>query len=86
MAAGVPRRPGFGGIESAARAQGAISQVTGEDWTNVRLKLSTGQPRLSPQGTEARPWKLALLEARSGLASGYATISPLRRGLDAPEG
>src|SRR6266850_677175 len=53
--------------------QGAISQTTGEDWTNVKLKLSTGQPRLSPQGPEPRPWKLALLEPRSGLASGYAT-------------
>jgi uncharacterized protein (TIGR02231 family) len=53
--------------------QGAISQTTGEDWTNVKLKLSTGQPRLSPQGSEPRPWKLALLEPRSGLASGYAT-------------
>src|SRR5712664_49594 len=40
--------------------QGAISQTTGEDWTNVRLKLSTGHPRLSPQGTEPRPWKLSL--------------------------
>src|SRR6267378_912349 len=53
--------------------QGAISQTTGEDWTNVKLKLSTGQPRLSPQGAEPRPWKLALLEPRPGLASGYAT-------------
>jgi uncharacterized protein (TIGR02231 family) len=53
--------------------QGVITQATGEDWTNVRLKLSTGQPRLSPQGTEPRPWKLSLLEPRSGLVSGYAT-------------
>src|SRR5713101_4731468 len=53
--------------------QGTIYQSTGEDWTNVKLKLSTGQPRLSPQGAEPRPWKLALLEARSGLALGYAT-------------
>jgi len=53
--------------------QGVITQTTGEDWTNVRLKLSTGQPRLSPQGTEPRPWKLSLLEPRSGLVSGYAT-------------
>src|SRR5882762_9166733 len=72
-------RPAYrAGLDSAGskvllERQGAISQVTGEDWTNVRLKLSTGQPRLSPQGTEPRPWKLALLEARSGLASGYAT-------------
>jgi uncharacterized protein (TIGR02231 family) len=72
-------RPAYrAGLDSAGskvslERQAAISQTTGEDWTNVKLKLSTGQPRLSPQGSEPRPWKLALLEPRSGLASGYAT-------------
>jgi uncharacterized protein (TIGR02231 family) len=72
-------RPAYrAGLDSAGskvllERQGAISQTTGEDWTNVKLKLSTGQPRLSPQGSEPRPWKLALLEPRPGLASGYAT-------------
>src|SRR6266496_1895663 len=72
-------RPAYrAGLDSAGskvslERQGAISQTTGEDWTNVKLKLSTGQPRLSPQGTEPRPWKLSLLEPRSGLVSGYAT-------------
>jgi len=47
------------GSKVSLERQGAISQTTGEDWTNVRLKLSTGQPRLSPQGTEPRPWKLS---------------------------
>src|SRR6266704_2428440 len=61
------------GSKVSLERQGAISQTTGEDWTNVKLKLSTGQPRLSPQGTEPRPWKLSLLEPRSGLVSGYAT-------------
>jgi len=61
------------GSKVSLERQGAISQTTGEDWTNVRLKLSTGQPRLSPQGTEPRPWKLSLLEPRSGTVSGYAT-------------
>src|SRR6266581_4875142 len=68
-------RPAYrAGLDSAGskvslERQGAISQTTGEDWTNVKLKLSTGQPRLSPQGTEPRPWKLSLLEPRSGLVS-----------------
>ena len=59
-------RPAYrAGLDSAGskvvlERQGDISQTTGEDWTNVRLKLSTGQPRLSPQGTEPRPWKLSL--------------------------
>src|SRR6266581_4500475 len=72
-------RPAYrAGLDSAGskvslERQGTISQTTGEDWTNVRLKLSNGQPRLSPQGTEPRPWKLSLLEPRSGLVSGYAT-------------
>src|SRR5713101_5020173 len=47
-------RPAYrAGLDSAGskvllERQGAISQTTGEDWTNVKLKLSTGQPRLSP--------------------------------------
>jgi uncharacterized protein (TIGR02231 family) len=49
--------------------QGAISQTTGEDWTNVKLKLSTGQPRLSPQGAEPRPWKLSLYSPGVGALS-----------------
>src|SRR5712691_4104077 len=59
-------RPAYGaGLDSAGskvllERQGAISQTTGEDWTNVKLKLSTGQPRLSPQGAEPRPWRLSL--------------------------
>src|SRR5438309_3336146 len=65
-------RPAYrAGLDSAGskvllERQGAISQTTGEDWTNVRLKLSTGQPRLSPQGTEPRPWKLSLYSPSVG--------------------
>ena len=55
--------------------QGAISQVTGEDWTNVRLKLSTGQPRLSPQGAEPRPWKLSLYSPSVGAVSELRTAA-----------
>jgi uncharacterized protein (TIGR02231 family) len=35
-----------------------VSQKTGEDWRGVTLKLATGQPRLSPQAPEPRPWLL----------------------------
>src|SRR5713101_6331867 len=68
-------RPAYrAGLDSAGskvvlERQGAISQTTGEDWTNVRLKLSTGRPRLSPQGTEPRPWKLSLYSPRVGALS-----------------
>jgi uncharacterized protein (TIGR02231 family) len=36
-----------------------VSQKTGEDWSGVAIKLSTGQPRLSPQAPEPQPWLLA---------------------------
>src|SRR5258706_7102743 len=68
-------RPAYrAGLDSAGskvllERQGAISQTTGEDWTDVKLKLSTGQPRLSPQGTEPRPWKLSLLEPRANVGA-----------------
>src|SRR5258706_7350883 len=68
-------RPAYrAGLDSAGskvllERQGAISQTTGEDWTNVKLKLSTGQPRLSPQGPEPRPWKLSLYSPSVGALS-----------------
>lgn len=37
----------------------SVSHKTGEDWSNVKLTLSTGQPRLSPQAPEPRPWLLS---------------------------
>src|SRR6266581_3218403 len=68
-------RPAYrAGLDSAGskvslERQGAISQTTGEDWSNVKLKLSTGQPRLSPQGAEPRPWMLSLYSPRVGALS-----------------
>src|SRR5712691_3475196 len=68
-------RPAYrAGLDSAGskvllERQGAISQVTGEDWMNVKLKLSTGQPRLSPQGAEPRPWMLSLYSPSVGAVS-----------------
>src|SRR5713226_5720280 len=68
-------RPAYrAGLDSAGskvllERQGAISQTTGEDWTNVKLKLSTGQPRLSPQGVEPRPWMLSLYSPSAGALS-----------------
>jgi len=45
--------------------QGVVSQTTGEDWAGVKLKLSTGQPRLSPQGPDPRPWIVSIFTPRS---------------------
>src|SRR6267154_1558763 len=91
-------RPAYrAGLDSAGskvllERQGAISQTTGEDWTYVRLKLSTGQPGLSPQGAEPRPWKLSLYSpsvgAVSELSSVHAAVAPsqrLRRMADEPK-
>ncbi|RZJ85123.1 MAG: mucoidy inhibitor MuiA family protein, partial [Massilia sp.] len=36
----------------------AISQKTGEDWSRVKLRLSTGQPNLSAQAPDPLPWLL----------------------------
>lgn len=35
-----------------------VSQKASEDWNGVKLILSTGQPRLSPQAREPQPWLL----------------------------
>jgi uncharacterized protein (TIGR02231 family) len=40
--------------------QGVVQQTTGEDWTGVKLRLSTGQPRLSPTGPDPRSWWVSL--------------------------
>ncbi len=91
-------RPAYrAGLDSAGskvllERQGAISQTTGEDWTNVKLKLSTGQPRLSPQGAEPRPWKLSLLspsadrlsEISSGVVAAKAPAALMRAKADEP--
>ncbi|HEY6241226.1 MAG TPA: DUF4139 domain-containing protein [Burkholderiales bacterium] len=76
-------RPAYrAGLDSAGskvllERQGAISQTTGEDWTNVRLKLSTGQPRLSPQGSDPRSWMLSLYSPSVGALSEVSSLRAL---------
>lgn len=52
-----------------------ISQKTGEDWSGVRMKLSTGQPRLSPQAPEPNPWLLTYYKPQPVLAKSFAARS-----------
>lgn len=58
-------KPGYrAALDSAASTidlerLATIAQSTGEDWSNVKLTLSTSRPRLSPQGAEAQPWLLS---------------------------
>ncbi len=58
-------KPGYrAALDSAAskvdlERLATIAQNTGEDWSNVKLTLSTSRPRLSPVGAEAQPWLLS---------------------------
>jgi uncharacterized protein (TIGR02231 family) len=58
-------RPGYRGeLDSTAGTvklvrTAQVSQKTGEDWTGVRLVLSTSQPRLSPVAPTPDPWLLS---------------------------
>ncbi|WP_018604325.1 mucoidy inhibitor MuiA family protein [Uliginosibacterium gangwonense] len=49
------------GAKVELERQAVIAQSSGEDWSKVSLRLSTGQPRQSPQGSEVRPWRLSIL-------------------------
>ena len=40
--------------------QAQIAQNTGEDWNGAAIRLSTDQPRNTPQGTAPRPWALSI--------------------------
>lgn len=55
-----------------------VAQNTGEDWSNVKLTLSTSQPRQSPVGREAQPWLLSWTRpAPQGYAAAqYAPSAP----------
>lgn len=54
--------------------QATIIQNTGEDWTNVKMTLSTAKPSQSPVGAQAQPWLLSWRapESSKPLANGNA--------------
>jgi len=41
-----------------------VAQKSGEDWSGVEMRLSTGQPRLSPQAPEPMPQRLTYYPPR----------------------
>lgn len=57
-----------------------VAQSSGEDWTHVKLRLSTAQPRQATGLTPPRPWTLDILppqppvEARSFVAPAPAPV------------
>lgn len=63
--------------------QAIVAQSTGEDWSGVQLRLSTGTPQRSTQGQLPRPWVLdiaqppALQMARNkAMAGGAEMMAP----------
>jgi uncharacterized protein (TIGR02231 family) len=40
--------------------QALVAQSSGEDWSGVRMKLSTGQPRQGTTGPTPRPWRIGI--------------------------
>ncbi|MEH6435265.1 DUF4139 domain-containing protein [Massilia sp. DD77] len=53
-----------------------ISQKTGEDWSRVKLRLSTGQPSLSAQAPDPSPWLLSYRPPQVVTDMSYAPAPP----------
>ncbi len=53
-----------GSAKVALERLATVSQKTGEDWSGVKMTLSTGQPRLSPAAPEPQPWLLTYQKPR----------------------
>lgn len=69
-----------------------VAQSSGEDWANVQLKLSTGQPERATQGRLPRPWTLDVAPppkpvpaAPPPMAMAMAAPAPMARSMAAPE-
>ena len=45
--------------------EAVIAQSTGEDWTDVKLRLSTRRPTQAAQGGEPRTWNISLIDPRA---------------------
>ena len=63
--------------------QATVLQASGEDWTGVELRLSTGAPTRSSQGRLPRPWTLELAPPPPPPAPAPAAMA-LSKGAAAP--
>lgn len=78
-------RPGYRAeLDSAAsrvtlERLAQISQKTGEDWTGVRVRLSTSQPHLSPLAPSPQPWLLSYEPPRPAEAEAAQSLAETRR-------
>ncbi|RLJ37441.1 uncharacterized protein (TIGR02231 family) [Acidovorax sp. 106] len=68
--------------------QALVAQNSGEDWSNVQLTLSTGQPGRATQGRLPRPWtldiappapKVAMPAVAMAMSAAPAPASPVAR-------
>ncbi|WP_182284878.1 DUF4139 domain-containing protein [Comamonas testosteroni] len=59
--------------------QALVVQASGEDWSNVRLRLSTGQPGRSTQGVMPRPWAVDIAQPLPPAAPAPAPVAMLAR-------
>ncbi len=62
--------------------QAIVAQASGEDWSGVQLRLSTGAPARSTQGRLPRPWTLDLAPPPPPPAP--APVMALSKGASAP--
>lgn len=56
--------------------QALIAQNSGEDWSRVALKLSTGQPSAAAQGLPPQTWNIHLREPLRALPMAKAMMAP----------
>ena len=59
--------------------QAQVVQASGEDWSNVRLRLSTGQPTRSTQGAMPRPWVVDIAQPAPPAALAVPAPAPIAR-------
>jgi hypothetical protein len=59
--------------------QALVVQASGEDWSNVRLRLSTGQPGRSTQGVMPRPWTVDIAQPLPPAAPAPAPVAMMAR-------
>ena len=59
--------------------QALVVQASGEDWSNVSLRLSTGQPTRSTQGALPRPWVVDVVQPHPPMAPAPAPLARASR-------
>ena len=64
--------------------QALVVQASGEDWSNVQLVLSTGQPGRSTQSQVPRPWTLDAYQPRAAQANIEVAMAPAAAPAPAP--